>query len=142
MSDQAQQMDRPYLDFTPAKSLPLAPAAAAPLAPNLPPIPLRHVGVGVILDCCAQAYLIDRADLTGTGKHKSVTEARRVAYWLLRTLGALSLPEIGRALAKDHTSAMVGVRACLRQREAEPEFEAFTDQLAAAIQARLGGVLT
>lgn len=128
-------MDKPYLDV-PAKPLRLT-SVASP-EPALPPIPTRNVAAGTILDCVAQAYLIDRAALTSSDKHKSVMEARKVAYWLFRELTTASYPEIGRSLCKDQSCGRVGVISVERQRAAEPAFLAFTDELRAAVKARLG----
>ncbi len=68
---------------------------------------------------------------------KTVAEARNVAYWLLRTQTRKSFPEIGRVMVKDHTSVMKGMDSCEAQREKDPDFRRFTDELAAAVEARL-----
>lgn len=133
-----QRVDRPYLDFAAAPAPPVIEQRPKALLQVLPPIPTRNVPAGTILDCVAQAYLIDRAMLTSSDKHKSVTEARKVAYWLLRELTTASYPEIGRALRKDQSCGRVGVISVEKQRRIDPAFLAFTDELRAAVKARLG----
>jgi chromosomal replication initiation ATPase DnaA len=122
LSEHAQQIDRPYLDFEGER------------AKALPPLPLREV-----LRCVAQAYLLSVSAITGRDRFKNIAEARLVTYWLLRTLCNLSFPEIGKVLQKDHTSAISGVRKCIAVRERDAAFRTFTDQLAAAVEARLKG---
>ncbi len=102
-------------------------------------IPQRGADVNEILRCICESFLISVAELTGKARYKNICEARIVAYWLLRELGGLSYPEIGMALKKDHTSAMSGFRRCVRRRALEPAFLAFTDELQAAVAARMKG---
>lgn len=118
-------IDRPYVDFEHAKTLPL------------PAIPRRDGSAHLALDCVGQAYQVTVEQLLGTKKHKNLAEARRVAYWVLRTLTRLSWNEIGGLLNRDHTSALAGVRVCERQRVRDAGFRAFTDELATAVKARL-----
>lgn len=132
MNEPAEQMDRPYLDFCGAKPLPLASVV------DMPAIPMRRADVSLVLDCCCQSYLVTRGEISSADRHKTVMEARVVAYWLLRTLTKASSTEIGIALAKDHSSALTGARRCEQRRERDPEFRAFTDELTAAVKARLG----
>ncbi len=48
--------------------------------------------------------------LLGKSRHKSVAEARRELYFALRCC-ALSLPEIGKILLRDHTTILAGLRS-------------------------------
>jgi chromosomal replication initiation ATPase DnaA len=65
------------------------------------------------LQLVAEDHGIKVKDLRGHARSKRFCRARRDAYAALRYLG-LSLPEIGRALRKDHTTVLAG----LRKREA------------------------
>jgi chromosomal replication initiation ATPase DnaA len=136
-------MNDPFDDETLApKTLPLAPHVAALIGERegRPPIPSRSVDANEVVRCVCQSYMVSPALLLSKDRHKGVAEARQVAYWLFRTLSKMSYPEIGRALGnRDHTSVMSGVRRCLRMREEDRSFEAFTDELAAAVSARLKG---
>lgn len=67
----------------------------------------------------AAQYGFRRADLLGPCRHKSVF-ARHTAMYLARTLTRASLPEIGEAFERNHTTVMAAVRKieALRAREA------------------------
>jgi chromosomal replication initiator protein len=106
--------------------------------PAIPDIPVRGADVNEVLRCVCQAFLVSPDELRGKKRHKSISEARLVAYWLLRTLTKMSFPEIGIALNKEHTSVMSGVKACERYRARDSKFKAFTNELATAVSARIG----
>jgi chromosomal replication initiation ATPase DnaA len=136
-------IDRPYLDFgTHAK-----PIVAAQLrrkvddvdADELPPIPDRDSAPLDVLRVVAAAYKVTLDQLQGTDRHKNIAEARIVAYWLVRTRTALSFPELGRVMRKDHTTVMYGVGRCELRRKTDARFQDFTDRLAAAVDARVKG---
>lgn len=140
MTDPARQIDRPFLDFEDdrAKALPPVPLRNAV---TTAPIPARGADTNEVLRCVAQAYLVSVNTIVGRDKFKNIAEARLVAYWLLRTLCNLSYPEIGKVLRKDHTSAISGVKKCIANRERDPSFRVFTEELAEAIKARLKGAV-
>lgn len=138
MTEQAKQIDRPYLYFQEeeprAKPLPPVPLRSDVVTP----IPLRCADANEVLRCVGQAYSLPVSALTGKGRFKNTCEARLVAYWLLRELCKSSYPEIGIVLRKDHTSAISGVKKCIAMRARDASFKAFTDELAEAAKARLG----
>jgi hypothetical protein len=137
--------DRPYVDFPEGTE----PPRAKPISVALPPLPKRVAmdtplperggNPTEVLRCVARSYLVSLDELSGKDRHKNIAEARLVAYWLLRTLTKLSFPEIGRAVRRDHTSAMKGLKSVLRRRERDASFLAFTNDLAAAVAVRLEG---
>jgi chromosomal replication initiator protein len=135
--EQARQLDRPFLEF-PQEAPSLAKAPTLPPA-ALPAIPLRDGDPLEILRVVAQSYSLAPQQIIGKLKLKSISEARQVTCWLLRTRTKLSYPECGRVLHKDHTSVMVCVKKCVARRAKDPSFEAFTDQLATAVEARMKG---
>jgi len=125
------KVDSPYLDY---------PVAEAPRAKTLPPIPrATHfiTAPDIVIACVCESYGIELDVLKFGSKVAPLAEARIVAYWLLRTVAKLSWNQVGAALGRDHTSAMKGTRTALKMREARPEFLAFTDELEAAVKARL-----
>lgn len=136
MTEQATRIDRPFLDMDDqprAKTLPPLPLRSDVVSA----VPLRNADTNEVLRCVGQAYSLPVSALTGKCRFKNTSEGRAVAYWLLRTLGKLSFHEIGIALKKDHSSAMSGVRRCERHRSRDEAFKRFTDELAAAVRARL-----
>jgi chromosomal replication initiator protein len=48
--------------------------------------------------------------LRGTQKNKGTAEARQVAMYLIRKLTNLSLPDIGKEFAKDHSTVLYNIR--------------------------------
>lgn len=62
-----------------------------------------------VIAVTAAQYGLTVDDVTGPRRDNTAAAARHVAAWLLRESGR-SYPEIGRALHRDHTSAMNGVR--------------------------------
>jgi chromosomal replication initiation ATPase DnaA len=138
MSEHAQQIDRPYLDFDGERAKTLPPLPLRSAVANVP-IPARGADTNEVLRCVAQAYLLSVGSIIGRDKFKNIAEARLVTYWLLRSLCNLSYPEIGKVLKKDHTSAISGVKKCIALRERDPSFKAFTDELTEAVRARLKG---
>ena len=63
----------------------------------------------IISEVC-QFYGIEEQVLRSTLKNKNTAEARQVAMYLIRTMTNLSLPEIGREFARDHTTVMHGLK--------------------------------
>ncbi|SDC45461.1 helix-turn-helix domain-containing protein [Nocardioides lianchengensis] len=59
----------------------------------------------VTLRAVAAAYAVEVTQIIGRDRHHAVVAARHVAAFLLRDQG-LSLPKVGRALGRDHTTAM------------------------------------
>jgi len=63
----------------------------------------------VISQVC-KFYNVDETVLRGTQKNKGTAEARQVAMYLIRKLTNLSLPDIGKEFARDHSTALYGIR--------------------------------
>ena len=63
----------------------------------------------IVSEVC-QYYNIEEQVLRSTLKNKNTAEARQVAMYLIRTMTNLSLPEIGREFARDHTTVMHGLK--------------------------------
>ena len=53
---------------------------------------------------------VDENVLRGTLKNKGVAEARQMAMYLIRKLTNLSLPDIGKEFAKDHSTVLYAIR--------------------------------
>ena len=64
----------------------------------------------LIIGEVSRFYNIEEAVIRGTLKNKNTAEARQVAMYLIRTMTNLSLPEIGREFARDHTTVMHGLK--------------------------------
>ena len=64
----------------------------------------------LIISQVSKFYSIDEIILRGSQKNKGTAEARQVAMYLIRKLTNLSLPDIGREFARDHTTALYAIR--------------------------------
>ena len=53
---------------------------------------------------------MDEVVLRGTQKNKGTAEARQVAMYLIRKLTNLSLPDIGKEFARDHSTVLYAIR--------------------------------
>ena len=64
----------------------------------------------LIISQVCKFYSVDEIILRGSLKNKGTAEARQVAMYLIRKLTNLSLPDIGREFARDHTTALYAIR--------------------------------
>ena len=64
----------------------------------------------LIISQVCKFYSIDEAILRGTQKNKGTAEARQVAMYLIRKLTNLSLPDIGKEFARDHSTVLYAIR--------------------------------
>lgn len=61
-----------------------------------------------ILDAVAHYYNLDATLLRGRGRSKEIARSRQVAMYLAREETQASLPQIGEALNRDHTTVLYG----------------------------------
>jgi len=78
---------------------------------------LRGVGLDAIIKRVAAAFGVTEAELLGTSRLRGVVVPRQVAIYLARELTALSLPRIGAAFSRDHSTVL---HACRKIDEAMP----------------------
>ena len=64
----------------------------------------------LIISQVCKFYSVDESELRSAKKSKGIAEPRQVAMYLVRKLTNLSLPEIGKEFAKDHSTALYNVR--------------------------------
>jgi chromosomal replication initiator protein len=64
----------------------------------------------LIISQVCKFYSVDDSTLRGSQKTKGIAEARQVAMYLVRKLTNLSLPDIGREFAKDHSTVLYNIR--------------------------------
>ena len=64
----------------------------------------------LIISQVCKFYNIDEVVLRGTQKNKGTAEARQVAMYLIRKLTNLSLPDIGKEFARDHSTVLYAIR--------------------------------
>ena len=64
----------------------------------------------LIISQVCKFYSIDESVLRGPLKNKGTTEARQIAVYLIRKLTNLSLPDIGKEFARDHSTILHALR--------------------------------
>ena len=64
----------------------------------------------LIISQVCKFYSVDETVLRGTLKNKGTAEARQVAMYLIRKLTNLSLPDIDKEFARDHSTVLYAIR--------------------------------
>ena len=64
----------------------------------------------LIIGEVSRFYNIEESVIRGTLKNKNTAEARQVAMYLVRKLTNLSLPDIGKEFARDHSTVLYAIR--------------------------------
>jgi chromosomal replication initiator protein len=64
----------------------------------------------LIISQVCKFYSVDETTLRGTLKNKGTAEARQIAMYLIRKLTNLSLPDIGKEFARDHSTVLYAIR--------------------------------
>ena len=68
-----------------------------------------------------EATQVTPAELLGDRRQRKVAYPRWLAFWLLKNLRqGMSLPAIGKAMLKDHTTVMAGLRRFEELKDTEP----------------------
>ncbi|WP_425277257.1 chromosomal replication initiator protein DnaA [Segniliparus rugosus] len=72
----------------------------------VPDSPTLEISVSVILGATAEYFSTTIEELCGPAKTRPLAQARQIAMYLCRELTDLSLPKIGQAFGRDHTTVM------------------------------------
>ncbi len=70
----------------------------------------RKAQVDDIIRCVAQHYHLNTSDLLGSRRSQDIVRPRQVAIYLAKHLTTRSLPVIGRAFSRDHTTVLHSIR--------------------------------
>ncbi|MBF6213682.1 chromosomal replication initiator protein DnaA [Nocardia puris] len=83
--------------------LPLAEVVLRDLMPDTAAL---EINASTIMAVTAEYFNTTLEELTGPGKARPLAQARQIAMYLCRELTDLSLPKIGQAFGRDHTTVM------------------------------------
>ncbi|MET8877033.1 chromosomal replication initiator protein DnaA [Nocardia sp. NPDC004604] len=83
--------------------LPLAEVVLRDLMPDTATL---EINAATIMAVTAEYFNTTLEELTGPGKARPLAQARQIAMYLCRELTDLSLPKIGQAFGRDHTTVM------------------------------------
>ena len=64
----------------------------------------KRITPDLIIDCVADYYGLSAALLRGNSRKKEIAQARHVAVYLTREMTSMSLPRIGDAFGRDHST--------------------------------------
>jgi hypothetical protein len=93
--------------------------------------------ISIIKDVVAGYFSITRNDLVSDRRAEKVARPRMTAMWICRHETPLSLPFIGRAFNRDHTTVMHACERIEELRAADPLFREATDNLRARARSKL-----
>lgn len=89
----------------------------------------RRVSIEEIQRKVAEHYNIRVAEMTSKRRDRPVARPRQIAMYLSKELTTKSLPDIGRAFDRDHTTVIHAVKAIEQLRGKDPAFKDETDNL-------------
>ncbi len=105
---------------------------------DLPPV--KNYTVEHVLKCAMRATKVSRMDLLGPRRAAPLARPRQLTYLLLRDFCPLrSLPEIARAMKKDHTTVMHGIKAARIRRDKDPDYRQLHEKAVRFIEGREDG---
>lgn len=85
--------------------------------------PQKLLNVDLIIHCVSSYFGISRDDLMGRCRKKEISGPRKVAMYLARNHTSLSLPAIGLAFDRDHTTIMSAVQSITNDLKTDRELE-------------------
>jgi len=115
------------------RSTPIDPELIADIFGGPSPGPRATPTIDAVQAAVAERAGIAVAELSGPSRSARPLRARQLAIYLSRELTASSLPEIGRAFGRDHSTVLNSVRRFERRLGEEPGLERELDQLRQAI---------
>lgn len=117
---------RPLLGLLNALKLPArqspTPLTAERVAELLAADEAKPPAVADIVTAVADAFGVSAKELLGPSRLKTVMLARQTAVYLARTVGKLSLPAVGRAFGRDHSTVLHAVRKVEELLATDPDF--------------------
>lgn len=105
-----------------------------------PPSEPREVTPDLILDTVCDTLGVSQEDLLGQSRKREISQARKVAMYLMRHYTQLSLPKIGEALGgKDHTTVMYSLEKVSQLMKEDLVFAKQIQQLGEQLRLVAGG---
>ena len=74
----------------------------------------KRITPDLIIDCVADYYGLSPALLRGNSRKKEIATARHVAVYLTREMTNMSLPRIGDAFGRDHSTIVYSLKTMER----------------------------
>lgn len=80
----------------------------------------------IIAEVC-HVFRVSEGEIKGSARHRPIVLPRFACVYLAKQLTALSFPQIGRALSRDHSSAVNARNKADIYRARNPEYQAYID---------------
>jgi chromosomal replication initiator protein len=90
--------------------LPLTVASAQQILKDILNLQPQEVSVSDILNATCEHFMIKLSDLKSARRDRSIARPRQIAMYLAKEMTTKSLPEIGAAFGRDHTTIMHAVK--------------------------------
>ncbi|MBL8133215.1 MAG: chromosomal replication initiator protein DnaA [Anaerolineae bacterium] len=85
--------------------------------------PREHVTLTRVLEVTARQYGLNVTDLTGKSRTGKINQARQVAMYLARDMTAASLPQIGDAFGRTHSTVLHACNKMLEDLQSDPHLK-------------------
>ena len=95
-----------------------------------------HISAAMIMAATAEYFDTTVEELRGPGKTRSLAQSRQIAMYLCRELTDLSLPKIGSAFDRDHTTVMYAQKKILNEMASRREVFDHVKELTTRIRQR------
>ena len=92
-----------------------------------------------VITAVANCYGVQLRDLVSERRPRNVIRARQVAMYLAKELTGHSLPSIGRAILRDHSTVLHGCRQIAKLRLQDPKLDAQIRELTALLELKEEG---
>ena len=89
----------------------------------------KRITPDVIIDCVAEYYGLSAAQVRGDSRKKEIAQARHMAVYLTREMTGLSLPRIGDAFGRDHSTIINSCDKITKQLASSAEAKAAVTDL-------------
>ena len=95
-----------------------------------------QISAAVIMAATAEYFATTVEELRGPGKTRALAQSRQIAMYLCRELTDLSLPKIGQAFGRDHTTVMYAQKKILNEMASRREVFDHVKELTTRIRQR------
>lgn len=85
--------------------------------------PREHVNLSRVLEITARQYGLKVSDLTGKSRAGKINQARQVAMYLARDMTAASLPQIGDAFERTHSTVLHACNKMVEDMRTDPQLQ-------------------
>ena len=123
MPDTHTGMGMPIGGVIAAKGAVITPLAQDAIRDIFRENPGAHPTPDLILQEVASFYSIPAERIRGNAKTRDVVGPRQAAIYLIREMTGMSLPEIGKFMGRDHTTALYAINKIEERLKNEPELQ-------------------